>query len=171
MEVELGSGDGSFLAEYALLHPDRNFIGVERLLGRLRKLDRKGLRRGAKNLRLVRLEAAYLVGYLLPPASIASLHIYFPDPWPKRKHRKNRLVNPEFLRAVHQALVPEGKVFLRTDDEDYFTQMRLVFCGSADFREIETPEELRIVVTDFERNFLARQVQTRRAAFAKVVLR
>ena len=167
VEVELGSGDGSFLAEYAVLHPERNFLGVERLLGRLRKLDRKGLRRGARNLRLVRLEAAYLVGYLLPPASIAALHIYFPDPWPKRKHRKNRLVNPEFLRAVHQALAPEGKVYLRTDDEDYFTQMRFVFGDSPDFREIDTPEELKMVVTDFERNFLTRQIQTRRAAFAK----
>ena len=63
LEVELGSGDGSFLAEYAARHPERNFIGVERLLGRLRKLDRKGRRAGLANLRGVRIESAYFLEY------------------------------------------------------------------------------------------------------------
>src|SRR5438270_11554014 len=67
LEVELGSGDGSFLVNYATLHPERNFIGVERLLGRIRKMDRKGRRAGLKNLRGVRLESAYFLEYLLPP--------------------------------------------------------------------------------------------------------
>ena len=66
LEVELGSGDGTFIAQYAQRRPDRNFLGVERLLGRLRKLDRKGLRAGLANLRLVRIEASYLLEYLLP---------------------------------------------------------------------------------------------------------
>src|SRR5438552_2236522 len=61
LEVELGSGDGSFLADYARLHPDHNFLGVERLLGRLRKLDRKGRRTGLTNLRGLRIECAYLL--------------------------------------------------------------------------------------------------------------
>src|SRR5580698_10105408 len=90
LEIELGSGDGSFLANYAALHPERNFIGVERLLGRLRKLDRKARRAGLTNLRALRIESAYLVEYLLPRGAATALHIYFPDPWPKRKHRKNR---------------------------------------------------------------------------------
>src|SRR5882724_4829219 len=68
--IELGSGDGSFLVEYARLHPDKNFLGVERLLGRLRKIDRKGLRAGLTNLRLIRIEASYLIEYLLPPESV-----------------------------------------------------------------------------------------------------
>src|SRR6059058_3143531 len=96
LEVELGSGDGSFLVNYAKLHPERNFLGVERLLGRLRKLNRKGLRAGLTNLRGLRIESAYLVEYLLAPGSVSALHIYFPDPWPKRKHRKNRLINDRF---------------------------------------------------------------------------
>src|ERR1700759_4666671 len=78
LEVELGSGDGSFLVNYAKLHPERNFFGVERLLGRLRKLDRKARRASLANLRGVRIESAYLVEYLLPPQSVAALHIYFP---------------------------------------------------------------------------------------------
>src|SRR5689334_7128585 len=86
LEVELGSGDGSFLAQYAKLNPQRNFIGVERLLGRLRKLDKKGRRAGLTNLRMLRMEAAYLVEFMLPKESLHALHIYFPDPWPKRKH-------------------------------------------------------------------------------------
>jgi tRNA (guanine-N7-)-methyltransferase len=165
VEIELGSGDGSFLAEYASLHPERNFLGVERLLGRLRKVDRKALRRALTNLRLVRLEAAYLAAYLLPPASISVVHVYFPDPWPKRKHRKNRLINAEFAGAAAKALAAGGAVYLRTDDEDYFAQMKEVFAAQPGFQEIETPEELARVVTDFERGFHARNIATRRAAY------
>ena len=72
LEVELGSGDGSFLVEYARLHPERNFIGVERLLGRMRKLDRKGRRAGLGNLRGVRIESSYFIEYLLPANSAAA---------------------------------------------------------------------------------------------------
>jgi tRNA (guanine-N7-)-methyltransferase len=168
LEVELGSGDGSFLVNYAKLHPERNFLGVERLLGRLRKLSRKGLRAGLTNLRGLRIESAYLVEYLLPPQSVSALHIYFPDPWPKRKHRKNRLINARFTEIVHQALAPDGVIYLRTDDEDYFLQMQSVFAASPLFRLVETPAELSAVVTDFERNFHARGVATRRTAYAKV---
>ncbi len=167
LEVELGSGDGSFLVNYARLHPERNFFGVERLLGRLRKLDRKALRAGLTNLRGLRVESAYCLEYLLPPGSVAALHIYFPDPWPKRKHRKNRLVNARFTEIARQALAPGGMVYLRTDDEDYFAQMVTEFAANPVFRLVETPDELSAVVTDFERNFLARGVPTQRAAYAK----
>ena len=92
LEVELGSGDGTFAVEYARRHPDRNLLAVERLLGRLRKVDRKGRRAALDNLRLVRIEASYLIEHLLPPESARALHVYFPDPWPKRKHHKHRLV-------------------------------------------------------------------------------
>jgi tRNA (guanine-N7-)-methyltransferase len=168
LEVELGSGDGSFLANYAALHPKRNFLGIERLLGRLRKLDRKGRRAGLSNLRAVRIESAYLVEYLLPPQSVSALHIYFPDPWPKRKHRKNRLVNARFPEIAAAALAPGGGVFLRTDDADYFSQMTEVFGSNAMFKPVETPEELAAVVTDFERTFQARGVATLRAAYGRV---
>src|SRR5690242_18371879 len=70
LEVELGCGDATFLVELARRHPERNFIGVERLLGRLRKLDRKGHRAGLVNLRGVRIESSYFLEYLLPPHSV-----------------------------------------------------------------------------------------------------
>ncbi len=165
LEVELGSGDGSFLAQYAKQHPERNFLGVERLLGRLRKLDRKGQRAGLHNLRLIRIEAAYLVEYLLPRAAVAALHVYFPDPWPKRKHRKNRLVNEQFTELARQALVHGGMIFLRTDDADYFEQMTRVFAANPNFQAEETPASLSAVVTDFERNFHLRGVPTLRGAY------
>jgi tRNA (guanine-N7-)-methyltransferase len=165
LEVELGAGDGSFLAQWAALHPERNFIGVERLLGRLRKLDRKARRHGLRNLRLMRIEASYFLEYLLPPGSVTALHLYFPDPWPKRRHLKNRLVNPAFAAAAARALAPGGVVWLRTDHGNYFAQMQGVFGAAPLFRPVETPEDLHTVTTDFEREFNQRGIATHRAAY------
>jgi tRNA (guanine-N7-)-methyltransferase len=167
LEVELGSGDGSFLVNYAKQHPEHNFLGVERLLGRLRKVDRKARRAGLTNLCGLRIESAYFLEYLLPPASVTALHIYFPDPWPKRKHRKNRLINERFTQLARAVLTLGGVVYLRTDDQDYFEQMTLAFAANLAFRLVETPEELSNTVTDFERNFHARGVKTLRAAYSK----
>lgn len=165
LEVELGSGDSSFLAEYARLHPEHNFIGVERLLGRIRKLDRKGRRAGLTNLRGVRIESAYFLEYLLPPHSAVSLHIYFPDPWPKRKHRRHRLINERFPVLARQALAAGGTVYLRTDDQDYFGQMLAVFAADPTFRPVETPAALSALPTDFEKDFQALGISTLRAAY------
>ena len=165
LEVELGAGDGSFLTKYAQAHPEHNFIGVERLLGRLRKIEKKGLRAGLTNLRLVRIEASYFLEFLLPKKSIVALHVYFPDPWPKRKHRKNRLVNERFTELVGKVLTQDGIIYLRTDDADYFTQMIRVFDANPAFRKIETPSIISSVVTDFERNFHLRGVPTLASAY------
>jgi tRNA (guanine-N7-)-methyltransferase len=165
LEVELGCGDASFLVSYAQLHPERNFIGVERLLGRIRKLDRKGRRAGLTNLGGVRIESAYFLEYLLPKNSAAALHIYFPDPWPKRKHWKNRLIDERFAQLAQQSLAPGGVVYLRTDDPNYFELMQRVFGANPLFRAVETPDELSAVVTDFEKNFNARGIGTLRKAY------
>jgi tRNA (guanine-N7-)-methyltransferase len=167
LDVELGSGDGTFITQYARQRPDRNFLGVERLLGRLRKTDRKGLRAGLANLRLIRIEAAYLLEYLLPPESVEALHVYFPDPWPKRKHQKNRLVNARFTELAAQVLTPGGRVYLRTDDQDYFAQMTAVFTESGRFLPAETPAELGALLTDFEKDFLEKGVATMRASYRR----
>src|ERR1022692_3518835 len=166
-EAELGCGDASFLVNDAKLHPERNFIGVERLLGRLRKLDRKGRRAGLTNLRGVRIESAYFLEYLLAKNSAVALHIYFPDPWPKRKHLKNRLISERFPQLAQQTLAPDGIVYLRTDDQNYFGQMQRVFGGSPLFRAVEARGELSAVVTDFEKNFNARGIGTLRAAYRR----
>jgi tRNA (guanine-N7-)-methyltransferase len=165
LEIELGCGDASFLVEYAGQHPERNFIGVERLLGRLRKLDRKGRRAGLANMRGVQIESSYFLKYLLPPRSASALHVYFPDPWPKKRHHKKRLINESFPQLACAALAPGGGIYLRTDDEDYFAQMTGVFGTSKEFQRIETPPELAELFTDFEREFRARGIQTLRAAY------
>lgn len=167
VELELGSGDGSFLAQYAALHPERSFLGVERLLGRLRKLGRKATRAGLTNLRSLRLEASYVLEWMIPPQSLAALHVYFPDPWPKRRHWKRRLINAEFVRLAALALKPAGVVYLRTDNAPYFEQMVEVFGASLEFAATETPAELAGVVTDFERDFNASGIPTLRAAYRR----
>lgn len=165
LEVELGSGDGSFLTQWAQAHPHRNFLGVERLLGRLRKIDRKGRRLELPNLRLIRIEAGYFLAFLLPARTVHALHLYFPDPWPKRKHRRHRLVRESFPQRAARVLAAGGFVYLRTDDADYFAQMRDVFAASGSFQTADTPVELSAVVTDFERDFNTRQIVTLRAAY------
>src|ERR1051326_3181721 len=165
LEVELGSGDGSFLIEWARRNPSHNFIGVERFLGRIRKFDRNGLRGGLINLRGIRLEASYFLEYLLPPASVVALHVYFPDPWPKRKHRKHRLINTRFAEVAVTILASAGIVYLRTDDADYAAQMGSIFKSNPRFRAVETPAELREVHTDFEKTFQSRGVVTLRQAY------
>lgn len=166
IEVELGSGDGSFLARWAAARPDRNFLGVERLVGRLKKLDRKGQRAGLNNLRLIRFEAAYLLRYLLPPNSVSAIHIYFPDPWPKRRHQAKRLVNTTFPELAQSVLVPGGIVWLRTDSTDYFQQMQEVFAAASDrFAPVEAPADMTAITTDFERGFNAQGIPTCRAGY------
>jgi tRNA (guanine-N7-)-methyltransferase len=165
VEVELGSGDGSFLVDYAAAHPDRNFIGIERLLGRLRKVGRKARRRLLRNLRAIRIESVYFTRYLLPGRSVQALHIYFPDPWPKRRHRQNRLINESFPKIAREVLADDGAVYLRTDDQDYFEQIRAVFDLSPLFQEVDTPAELLAFKTDFERDFNARAIETRSIAY------
>ena len=165
LEVELGCGDASFLAEYARRNPSKNFIGVERLLGRLQKLDKKGRRLGLTNTRGVRIESSYFLRYLLPPGAISALHIYFPDPWPKKKHRKFRLIGDTFPALASTVLEVGGTVFLRTDDVDYFQQMNEVFGVAPEFKPVETPPSLAEIVTDFERDFNAQGIPTLRAAY------
>jgi tRNA (guanine-N7-)-methyltransferase len=165
LEVELGSGDGTLLVDLAKSRLDHNFIGIERLLGRIRKMDRKARRAGLINLRGVRIESSYFLEYLLPLHSVEVLHIYFPDPWPKRKHRRHRLINERFPQLAHQALVPGGMVCLRTDDCDYFDQMNSVFAASPLFAPRETSAGLAALLTDFERDFQARGIATLRAAY------
>ena len=168
VEVELGAGDGSFLIAYAQVHPELNLLGVERLLGRLRKIDRKAHRASLQNVRLIRLEASYLVEFLLPRESIRAFHIYFPDPWPKRRHWKNRLINEAFTGQLRGALEPNGLVYLRTDDQPYFAQMLEVFGKNENFAKIETPPDLLSTVTDFEREFHKRGVSTNHATYRRV---
>ncbi|MDQ2824682.1 MAG: tRNA (guanosine(46)-N7)-methyltransferase TrmB, partial [Verrucomicrobiota bacterium] len=122
LHVDLGCGDGSFLCALAQRMPEKNFLGVERLLGRVRSAARKAAKIG--NVRVLRLETSYAVRYLLPPDSVESFYLLFPDPWPKRRHQRRRIMTPDFLSAVGNALVDNGTFRIATDQTDYFEQTR-----------------------------------------------
>src|SRR5271154_6441809 len=109
IELDLGAGDGGFALSYAQQHPEVNLLAVERLLGRVRKIEKRAVRAGLTNLRVLRLQFGYTVKYLLPNANVAIAHIMFPDPWPKRRHWPRRLMQPEFVRALAAALKPGGE--------------------------------------------------------------
>lgn len=120
LEVDLGCGDGTFLIDLAQHHPERDFIGVERLLGRCKKVAKRIKRAGLDNAKILRLDSKYVVEWLLPEASIFRIHLLCPDPWPKAKHHRRRLVQIAWLKAVKAALAPGGEFLFMTDHEEYF---------------------------------------------------
>lgn len=141
LEVDLGCGDGSFLMEMAGRYPERDFLGVERLLGRVRKVCKKITRRGLENARVLRLESRYVVEWLLPEEAVSRLHLLCPDPWPKVRHHRRRLVQVEFLEAVRRALVPGGEFLFMTDHEDYFRWAEEKVAAFGGFERLEWNEE------------------------------
>ena len=163
LEVDLGCGDGSFLVEIANRTPGRNFLGIERLLGRVRKTCRRLARTPARNARLIRVESHYLVKYLLPRASVSVLHLMFPDPWPKRHHHPKRLIQTGFLDDAREALVPGGELRLTTDDLPYFKHMRKVFEPHGGFVEEPWTPGDDYPQTDFERLFRGQGLPVYRA--------
>ena len=168
VEVELGAGDGSFLLHYAAQHPTLNLLGIERLLGRIRKIDRNAYKSKITNLRLLRIEAGYFLKYLPTNHSVQGIHVYFPDPWPKKRHHKNRLINSMFVNQCKRVLAPSGHVYLRTDHVEYFEQMVTVFGASSNFEPLDTPEQLKSIKTDFEAEFNQRGIQTQYATYRLV---
>src|SRR5947208_16346355 len=108
VEIDLGCGDGAFLAALAQENPAHNFLGIERLLGRVRNVCRKVARLDLKNARILRMESTYAVANLLPAGSVTAFYLLFPDPWPKRRHHRRRAFTREFLFSIHRALVAGG---------------------------------------------------------------
>lgn len=156
LEVDFGCGDGSFLLEMARHHPERRFLGVERLLGRVRKVCRLAQRADLPNLKVLRLESLYTIEWLLPPHSVSRLHLLFPDPWPKARHHKRRIVQEPFLRALEQVLVPGGEFLFKTDHPEYFDWAREEIDAFARLTTLPwTEESFFYPETDFERQWKA----------------
>jgi len=150
LEIDLGCGKGRFLLARAQAHPAVNFLGIDRMLRRIRKVDRKIVRRGLPNVRLLRVEAYYATLYLIPAAAVRCYYIFFPDPWPKSRHHKHRLFNPPFLDALDRTLVPGGQVHVATDHQPYFEEIAHILTSDERFTTtipVSLPEEQR---TDFE---------------------
>ncbi|MBI4399089.1 MAG: tRNA (guanosine(46)-N7)-methyltransferase TrmB [Candidatus Omnitrophica bacterium] len=122
LEVEIGSGRGAYLLERAALYPEMNFLGIEQK----EKLMRLSLTRaralGLTNVRFIAPDAREVIRSL-PRESVSVFHIYFPDPWFKKRHIKRRFVNHESIHTLHEKLIAGGLVELATDDGDYFRQI------------------------------------------------
>lgn len=167
LEVDLGCGKGRFLLARAAAHPTTYFLGLDRQTRRLAKVERKAQRAQLANIRLLYAEAAYTTTHLLPPDSVNVYYIFFPDPWPKRRHHRRRLFDAAFLDALYKTLVPGGYIHLATDHLDYFANIRGRLAGDARFAEHEpfvTSDEER---TDFELIFLKQNKPIGRCSFAK----
>ncbi len=153
LEVDLGCGDGGFIAAQAERFPARNFLGIEKLGGRVMRASKKAARLGLRNVRLLRVESAYAAQYLLPPGSVDTVHLLFPDPWPKKKHRRRRIVTPDFLASLYRMLAPNGRFRIATDQENYFASIRELIADSG-FMEMDPPAGETFPVTTFEKHFV-----------------
>lgn len=130
--MEIGFGNGETLAILAERHPERNFLGVEVHAPGVGHLLLACERQCLTNLRLLRQDAVELLASGLPPASLAGVYLFFPDPWPKQRHHKRRLLNPDFLSKLARVLHPGGTFHAATDWEPYAQQMLEVLTAAAD---------------------------------------
>jgi tRNA (guanine-N7-)-methyltransferase len=120
LEVEMGSGKGLFLASAATERPEHNFLGVEVAHRYARFAAARLAGRGLTNALVVSGDGLALFRELLPDRSLAAIHVYFPDPWWKKRHKKRRVMNEAFLADVERTLAPEGQLHFWTDVEEYY---------------------------------------------------
>lgn len=157
IELDLGCGDGSFLARMAGHFPERRFLGVERLLGRVRKVSRKAARANLENVRVLRVDSNYAVEWLLPHGFADRIHFLCPDPWPKKKHANRRqMCQATFLGALHRLLGEGGELLFMTDSEPYFNEAVEAQANCPLFERLPWEEgDFFYAQTDFEEQWLA----------------
>jgi tRNA (guanine-N7-)-methyltransferase len=157
VELEIGMGKGTFLVDQARSRPDTNFFGLEYARWFWRYASDRLRRANCLNARTVRAEAEYFCREFIADASLAAIHIYFPDPWPKKRHHKRRLLQPKFVAEIHRMLQNGGRLRIVTDHEDYFRQIQEILAASA-MRTIEyaSPDSAgtgEFAGTNFERKY------------------
>lgn len=175
VHIEIGSGKGTFIVNQAKAQPDVDFLGIE-WAGKYYRhaIDRVG-RWELKNIRLLRTDAAAFLSEHISDESVSCLHLYFPDPWPKKRHHKRRFVTQPNVEQVFRILVPGGVFKMATDHADYFQQMQAVMQQDASRFEIVEfvpaagAKAGERVGTNFERKYLKenRPVYSLAAAKAK----
>ena len=139
VHLEIGFGNGESLAEMASRHPQHNYLGVEvhspgvgHLLLRLEKL-------GCRNVRLIRHDAVEVLEHMIPPASLAAVYLFFPDPWHKKRHHKRRILQPALLDRLARVLGPGGLFHAATDWQDYAVQMLALLSAAPRFENLAAP--------------------------------
>ena len=120
LEVEVGSGKGLFLAGAARANPGHNFLGIEVSLKYARYAAARLARQESDNAVVIGGDALALFREWIPEESLAAIHVYFPDPWWKKRHKKRRILNEQFLRDAERTLAPGGSFHFWTDVEEYF---------------------------------------------------
>jgi len=155
VELEIGCGKAGFLLRQAQAHPERNYLGIEWANEFYKFAADRMARWGMTNVRIMRTDARQFVIDRLPDACLSVLHVYHPDPWPKKRHHKRRLFNTQFVDAAIRVLVPGGRWSIQTDHAEYFETMQALTSGRVELSEapfIDTdagiPEEG--VATNFE---------------------
>ena len=160
VHIEVGTGKGTFLLKQAGAHPGDNFLGIEWARKYYRyAVDRIG-RRGFQNVRIIRTDAASFLADHVPDESVECFHIYFPDPWPKKRHHKRRFICAANLEQLLRCLKPGGEIRIATDHDEYLRAMTQVIESRSDVLEqIDFPptvgaEKGEITGTNYERKFI-----------------
>ncbi len=165
LEIDFGCHRGAFLIGMAALHPASNFLGIEKQSDRVNKCNARALRLGLSNVAAIQglgVEALTI----LPPSSVSTFHLYFPDPWPKRRHSSRRVFQKNFLLEIRRILRPHGVLRLMTDDAPYFSEMRELTCEG--WLEISWDDGRECVLTAFEKTFRNRGQIPHQAALRPV---
>lgn len=165
LEVEVGCGRGRFLTGRAARHPECEFLGIERMRERVEAFDGKTRRLGVANAHVVRVEALYAFWYLLPAHHVRRAYVFFPDPWPKRKHHSHRLFGPRFLTALWKRLEVGGDVQFATDHEEYFHVVEECFAADPRFERVAPMERGPDEWTEFETLFRGKGMPIHAAAW------
>ncbi len=141
VEIDVGSGRGLFLVDAAQSRPDVNFLGIEIDYAVARRAAKRLQKRALPNARIIGGDARSFLAHCVPAESVAAVHIYFPDPWWKRKHLRRRLITDEFVSILAGILQPGGLVHAWTDVEDYFAVIRALLDHDPRFESLPPPPE------------------------------
>lgn len=159
VHIEVGSGKGTFLVSEAGARPGENFLGIEWARKYYRfAVDRTG-RWGLKNVRIIRTDAAQFIAEHLGDNSVDCFHIYFPDPWPKKRHHKRRFLCEANLEQLIRCLKPCGTIQIATDYAEYFEQIERLLSTASGIEKVEftrpaNAEEGELVGTNYERKYI-----------------
>lgn len=129
LELEIGCGKGRFLLHRARHRPDVRLLGIEWARKIFLYAADRMARWGVTNVRLIRTDASHFVMRQLPPACLTALHVYHPDPWPKKRHHKRRLFQAPFVEAAIRCTRPGGRWLIQTDHAEYFAWIRRLLDG------------------------------------------
>jgi tRNA (guanine-N7-)-methyltransferase len=155
VEIEIGAGDGTFLIAAAADAPDTNFLGIERSPAKARRLAARIVATARPSLRVLRADATCVLATVVPAASVSAYHVYFPDPWPKRRHARRRLFTTELVAALGRTLVPGGRLFTATDVEPYARRIRAAVLVDRRFEERACGPDHPGLTTAFARKYSA----------------